>query len=155
MDLQTSATHCGDCATVCAEGRACVGGLCQECSSGTDCPGMDGGVCGGPTCTQGVCGNDYNTNLCAPGSCSGGVQYDPSYCDGTGNCPPQTQRSCGAYACNGTTCYTQCSDDTQCRDPGAFTCSGATCQPDCILSPSLCAPNEVCDATLGCRPIGG
>jgi hypothetical protein len=64
---------------------------------------------------------------CAPPSCPTGSTTAtlPRSCDGSGSCRPATMQSCGAYACNGTTCNAACGADADCA-PGNV-CNGGSC----------------------------
>jgi len=140
----------GDCQSgFCAQGVCCTtacNASCLSCAlAGT--PGMckpvpaDGmdpkGQCaaeGATTCGKtGFCDGAGNCQLyaagtqCAPPTCptSGNTATLARTCDGAGNCRPAVMQSCGAYACNGTTCHAACGGDNDCATGNV--CNAGSC----------------------------
>jgi hypothetical protein len=121
---------------------------CQDqgkASCGTD------GTCSG----NGACRRYAPGTVCGQGNCNpvNNLRTLPATCDGNGQCAPGLTTSCGAYRCNGTSCFTACGADTDCVAPNtcsAGVCSqkgsGATCS-----KPSDCAPPLSCIGST-CQP---
>ena len=63
-------------------------------------------------------------------------------CDGAGTCRPPSTQSCGAYACNGTTCNAACGADGDCA-PGNV-CNAGSCGLKRLGQ--LCAGGAECDS---------
>ncbi len=88
----------------------------------------DGSSCGGSCDGAGAC--SYSTGACGSATCSGSGPYTSTpaaTCNGAGKCVAQAAKSCGAYACNGSTsCYLTCTAPSQCV--AGDICSGSVCQ---------------------------
>jgi hypothetical protein len=176
VNLQTSVKHCGDCATVCPEGRACIAGQCAECSIDADCPddpqnGCVVGVCSAGTCTltpvtNGNACDDGSlctaNESCQNGQCTQGspvVCTAQDQCHDAGTCNPQTG-SCSnpekpnGTACTGGTCQAgvcTCTSNADCGG-NATICSEHVCADGVCVD--VATDGEVCGAsTTGC-PVG-
>jgi hypothetical protein len=130
----------GDCASgFCADGVCCntaCAATCQACSAAKKGLGVDG-LCGAivqgkdpdsecapeatSTCGRtGACNGSGACETYAPGtvcvaqSCTNGTVTNAKTCNGSMMCAAGGTKSCGGFACNGTDCYTTCSDSTQC-----------------------------------------
>ena len=65
--------------------------------------------------------------LCASVQCNNSLAKAASYCDGAGHCVAGATTSCGAYACNGTGCFSSCTLQTHCNSQ--HYCNGGACIP--------------------------
>jgi hypothetical protein len=150
----------------CAQGVCCAtacNGSCQSCaqvgSLGTCKPIPAGGVdpkgqcmtSSASTCGMtGVCDGAGGCQLysagtqCAAPTCptSATTATLARTCDGSGTCRPATTQSCGAYACNGTTCNAVCGSDSDCS-PGNV-CNAGSCGLKRLGQ--LCAMGTECDS---------
>jgi len=148
----TTGTQCvtGNCADGVCCNSAC-NGSCEFCNGTT--PGTCGFVSGAPktghpacggtgkcagTCdgTKATCKMPGAETTCHDPSCSNGTQTSSATCNGTGTCPNATTTSCGKYACNTTTCFTNCSTMSQCAANNI--CSASQCLP-CQSGENICA----------------
>jgi hypothetical protein len=111
-DLNTDERACGSCATICAAGATCLGGVCT-CPSGSQLCGsvcrdilfdeQNCGGCGqvcssGAVCTGGQCECPLGTAFCPGANQCVDVFKDPSNCGACGTVCP-TGASCTAGAC--------------------------------------------------------
>jgi hypothetical protein len=141
----------------CADGFCCNSactGACTACAaslqqaggggSGTCSPSLNGmaspmnhtacmmtaqSTCGTDgLCHNGACEDWPSGTTCAAPTCAADMQTTAKTCDGGGNCNQGgTTSSCGAYACNGTACYTSCSTNAQCLAGFACNMTSNTC----------------------------
>jgi hypothetical protein len=167
--IGASCAVAGDCqSSFCAQGVCCMTactGSCTSCAlvgtigmckpvpaDGTDPKGQCA-VEGAATCGKtGLCDGAGACQLyaagtqCAPPTCPTGSAMPMATlartCDGNGTCRPATTQSCGAYACNGTTCNGACGGDGDCA-PGNVCNAGA-----CGLKRlgQLCTVGTECDS---------
>jgi hypothetical protein len=117
----------GQCSTSVTDAQCAV---CKTCVAGTTSAACSGNAPTSTLCAQGYCGN-INT------------AYPPAYCDGAGNCNPQSAQSCGRYTCYGQgSCYVNCGTCNYCYPSGSCTgpidsrCVSGSCNPTCSASPS-------------------
>jgi len=170
--------HTGsECASgICADGVCCdsaCDGPCQSCTLPAS-PGRcttapanipdPHGFCanrGAASCgTNGKCDGSGGCAVYAPGTvcanetCAGGAYTPPSSCNAEGQCVAPDPLPCFPFACNGTRCFTNCLDDTQCAQAavcGLNSCglkrNGASCSqnltPEC--ESGNCAQGVCCD----------
>jgi len=124
---QCSGGFCAD--GVCCD-RACTG-ACEACAetgsvgtctlvtgaprgTRTACTGT--GACGG-TCdgTSVSCTYASSAVSCVTGTCIGGVENGPAYCNGAGACgTAPTPKTCAPYACGTIACKTTCAAASDC-----------------------------------------
>jgi len=64
---------------------------------------------------------------CRAPSCSNGVAVLATGCDGKGACPAVQTHSCGAFACKGEACASECATTADCA--AGFVCVGKDCKP--------------------------
>ncbi|MBI2390827.1 MAG: hypothetical protein HYV09_14650 [Deltaproteobacteria bacterium] len=139
--------QCAACDVLGKEGRctAVIGAphggrpICEGTGIGTTCgitcTGLDASKCTYPSATA-----------CGSNSCKDGIETHVSFCNGGGSCN-DVPRSCGAYACDVTSCKTSCSSKADCAS--GFWCSSGTCVPvdplgrDCTSSASCASGNCV------------
>ncbi len=175
----------------------CVDGVCcdTECTGQCEACNIDPGTCtqvtGDPVGSRdacdgtgicaGSCGSsrtecDYPTSVCSAQSCTGSTLSHVSMCDGAGTCPDPSTESCAPYACNGTSCRTVCSGDSDCSagnycnagvclstKPKGYMCSATTeCTSGYCVDGYCCdmACNGQCEACNGaspgtCAPVAG
>jgi hypothetical protein len=90
-------------------------------SAPTTC-GTDGRCDGAGACRQW----DYRT-ACAATTCTDGVYYGASNCNGSGSCVPLFMASCAPFKCDAATnrCAATCTDDTDCA---IGTCMNRICR---------------------------
>jgi hypothetical protein len=150
VNLKTDERHCGSCSNRCAEGVACVDGVCQGgggCPSGTTACGTgcvtnctSGQVLDSSTCT---CGCPSGTTACGTGcvtNCTSGQVLDPSTCT-CGACTADTTGCCAGYSGN-----SFCSANAS--SPGTTCWTSGTCiQPGVTGTPQSCAD---CGASQAC-----
>ena len=140
--------HVGTCTNVPIGGND-PGGRCTK-SVTTSC-GLSGTCDGGGKCDY------WDTNIsCRNQSCSGSTQSNAAYCDGNGTCNASTTKDCGNYACNGASCKTSCTADTDCKSGvkcntvlntcGTTVANGQKCGID-----SDCASNACVQGTGGTK----
>lgn len=120
----------------CLDGNACIGGLCQQCGDGLDCPAGSGTHCAGGQCVEcsdsSECGNPA-APYCAAGKCVA--------CRGDGDCGG----SPGAPRClpDGSACVA-CVDSVDCMaDPARYCGAEHTCVA-CDAAHPCSAPTPVC-----------
>ncbi|HEY3358711.1 MAG TPA: choice-of-anchor D domain-containing protein [Polyangia bacterium] len=123
--------QCGAC-------QACDGnGGCTAASAGTDphneCAYSAPATCGDDgTCNgAGACRKWPSSTVCVAQSCVDGtpsMQYNADTCNGSGTCTDGGSVSCGGFKCNGTACYTSCTDDTRCNTGAGYTCVSGQCR---------------------------
>jgi hypothetical protein len=138
-------------------------GIAKTCATGTECP--DSGICGGNgLCCEAACNQEdricgsaacdlhgaclYPDNNTPCGSTCTGGQITNRTCDGNGGCKPQASQPCGApYGCavGGTSCATNCIDDTNCA-------ANATCDAEgaCVARKGIgfCTSNDQCTSGI-------
>jgi hypothetical protein len=157
----------------CASDPYCVGWICEQLPGVAGVPCADdvgcaqggaciSGVCKSPGCGEKQCGSDGAGGSC--GTCPG-----DQTCDRNGQCAPCVPscdgRSCGPDGCGGS--CGQCSNGQSCDTNGQCACtpdcSGKVCgDGGCGISCGtcapgwLCAPGQVCaiDAN-SCDPVSG
>jgi hypothetical protein len=148
-DIGTACSTDVECETgVCVDGYCCdgaCGGQCEACDvAGRHglCTGIDGAphgarsscvgtapstVCG-IQCLGGAdrtkCTYPTVTAKCGQDACAGAIETHASTCDGAGACA-DVPKSCGAYACVGTTCKGTCTTRDDCI--AGYTCVGGAC----------------------------
>ena len=152
----------------CASG-ACVDGVCCDgaCNGSCEACNLPGSIgkcaavvgnplAGHPACsatpTDATCGlrcNGVDSKKCAyapvstscgtPG-CGGGVETPVSTCDGGGLCKASS-KSCGAYACDATSCRTTCALGSDCAT--GYFCKAGACVGKQALGES-CADVDQC-----------
>jgi hypothetical protein len=157
----------GDCMSgFCAQGvccdAACTGscvscaltgtlGMCKPVAAGGTDPKGQCTVEGAATCGKtGLCDGAGACQLyaagtqCAPPTCptSSVTATLARTCDGAGTCRPATTQSCGAYACNGTTCNAACGANSDCA-PGNV-CNAGSCGLKRLGQ--LCSGGSECDS---------
>lgn len=146
----------------CADGVCCdrpCGGRCESCllagKEGSCSPipaGQDpqaecgpGGTCGASCDGAGACAYVPVGTPCRwPWCASRDSALVTRACDGAGGCP-ETQASCGAYACLSGSCATSCGTDAECRS-SAF-CQGGLCVPRRAQG-DACASGNECQSGL-------
>ena len=153
-DHECASTHCVDavCCDIACSGQcqACdvanAVGTCTTVASGA--PHASHTPCAGNGTCQGTCDGTSATactypsagTACAAASCTNGVAAGATVCDGLGTCQPAQTTPCGNYACDVTTCKTQCTTGADCA-------SGATCQQgQCVATPSDAGADSGADA---------
>jgi len=159
-------TRDAECATgFCTDGVCCASackGQCEACGESAakgDCVAVTGAPRGTrTTCTGGACGlqcDGVSRNLCTypkptvgcgSNDCASGVETHASFCDGVGKCN-DIPKTCGAFACSGSTCATTCTTNSECA--AGFYCKAGACLP----TPGLgqpCSSTAPCLGTLSC-----
>ncbi len=151
--------------------NAACSGICEACdvaaTKGT-CTAVKGaakhGTCPPGTsdmCSPSSCDGAARTTCaafpgpevtCRPRSCTDAVELLPSKCAGTGTCPPQEQKVCDPYACEGTQCRTSCRSDFDCKagvtcDVVSHNCTGG---PACDGDHTVVSPSG---PALDCSPL--
>jgi hypothetical protein len=191
LDAQCSSGHCVD--GVCCD-QACQG-ACRSCVAGPQpgrcSPIVAGGVdprgkcaanpassCGSDgTCDgAGNCSRHPAGTICAAGSCNrtSNTRSLPSTCDQAGQCVRGVDAPCGAYACNGSTCFLACGTDADCAMPNVCIsgscglraagnackvgseCATGNCVDGVCCAASACSACQACnvDGTAGtCAPL--
>jgi hypothetical protein len=160
----SAGTECAS--TYCVDGVCCNSnctGACHSCalstSLGTCAPSPAGNgdphkVCLDQPATS--CGTDgtcdgagnchkYPTGTqCASESCATGIYTPPSVCDANGNCNAPDALGCAPYVCDGTRCFSACTDSTDCSTGNVCTNSS------CGLKPigAFCSTNAECQSTV-------
>lgn len=164
----------------CVDGFCCdtaCTGTCMACSAALQDDGEDG-VCG--PATQGIdphddcdvelpgtCGN--SSGMCDGAgacqkypagtscgdalSCTNGVQTNPDWCDGAGECNDAETDDCGLYACLGDVCGTSCAGDAACAATAycatgvcvAKKVDGAVCAAANQCASGACVDGVCCD----------
>lgn len=133
---------------ICTDGFCCNAGCQGQCEA-CDVPGSEG-LCtptvGPPHGTRAPCASDGSacagtcdgvqrkscsypdteTSCGAAAACSGGIARLPSFCVGSGACPPNLSQICPG-ACSGTRCAGGCANDAGCG-AGQY-CSAGVCVP--------------------------
>jgi len=113
--LQSSLGHC----TNVAKGASDPHGQCKDqgaASCGTD------SKCDG----NGACRKYPVDMVCGQETCVGGAYTPPSTCNASGQCIPPGGQSCFPYACNGSKCFTSCTQTAgQCG--GTNSCVNGSC----------------------------
>ncbi|HMF39870.1 MAG TPA: hypothetical protein VKQ32_04195 [Polyangia bacterium] len=144
------------CATACTgscTSCALVGtlGMCKPVTAGGTDPKGQCMVEGATTCGKtGLCDGAGGCQLyaagtqCAPPTCPTGTATATlaRTCDGAGTCRPATTQSCGAYACNGTTCNAACAGNSDCAANNV--CNSGMCGLKRLGQ--LCAAGSECDS---------
>ena len=119
VDLQRDAAHCGDCATSCAQGKACCGGHCVDLRSDTDNCGACGRRC-------------FQYQSCVPAGQYAGICCLPA----------------GTACSQGTTCASSCCTLSSVCENNVCQCvlspPGFTCATD-----SDCSGDVPCDLNTG------
>ena len=158
----TTASQCAS--NFCVDGVCCADacqGACHSCSlasslgtctpspaTATDPHGMcvdkhaascaTDGTCDG----AGACHKYARGTTCAGEQCTGGVYTAASACDANGNCMAPDALPCAPYVCNGTRCFSGCTDGTDCS-------SGNVCTNNsCGLKPNgaFCSTKSECQS---------
>lgn len=118
-------------------------------SCGTD------GFCDG----SGDCRRYAPGTVCGAGTCTAATNLRrlPSSCTSNGVCAPGMIVNCGAYRCNGATCFDGCGADADCVPPN--TCNGGACSQKGMgamcTKPSDCAPPLSCiGSACSTKPLG-
>jgi hypothetical protein len=144
----------GDCTGLCRSCRLpATRGTCTFVPAGEDpdseCDAQPRSTCG----QDGTCDGAGGCRLWAAGtpclsqSCADGIQTNPRFCDGFGNCPTAIPPStlCAPYVCNASTsCFTSCSDSSQCAQ--GYTCVAGVCR---VSGGQPCNTNADC-ASMNC-----
>ncbi|MFL5320762.1 MAG: Dickkopf N-terminal cysteine-rich domain-containing protein [Myxococcaceae bacterium] len=150
-----SGTACAS--NFCADGVCCdrpCGGSCEACnlpgSEGT-CTAIPNGQdpdnecvgtppCGASCDGSGHCAFGANGTTCGNSVCtSADAPLILRECNGGGQCVDVLQ-SCGAYACSGGACLSQCSTSSDCRSSAV--CESASCLPKLPLGDPCTSPTE-------------
>jgi hypothetical protein len=132
----------GTCQACAAPLTGGVNGVCAAATAGTDphntCPDQPASSCGttGLCNGGGTCAFWPSGTQCAGASCSGGMQFAASMCNGAGTCLPGAGVQCQPYVCGPTQCETTCVSSNDCV-PG-FTCSVGKCVVGCPGGQVLC-----------------
>jgi hypothetical protein len=141
---------------VCTTNDACSSGLCGASGLGhcctSACPASDP-VCGITDCdATGACVYANGFTLCAVG-CTGDTYSSPTYCDGTGRCPPPVTQVCAPYACAVSGCLQSCGANTDCSS-GNFCCASSFCPTNgaCFAG---CHSTADCQSGQFCEVGGG
>jgi hypothetical protein len=125
--------------------------MCKPVAAGGTDPKGQCAVEGAATCGKtGLCDGAGGCQLysagtqCAPPTCptSATTATLARTCDGNGTCRPATTQSCGAYACNGTSCKGACGGDGDCA-PGNV-CNAGSCGLKSLGQ--LCSAGSECDS---------
>jgi len=134
FDPSSDPKHCGDCATQCPNGDACMLGKCvatqcnPPCMNGNSCVGGQCACNAGPACsTTTTCCSDGCKDLTSdPLNCNScGKKCDAGdYCC-KGNCQPPDNNNCGGCgtSCGAEHCCTGCKTP-HCSALGACICTG-------------------------------
>lgn len=146
---------------VCCD-RAC-GGACEACNgTGIATPGTCAFVSGAPRSGHPGCtGSDACASSCKghsascvfPGTeaqcrnatCSGGTATSSAVCDGAGNCPTSSTRTCDPFICGPTACKTACAGSSDCT--GTNYCDSSTCIAKKAAG-SVCTSFEQCGTSI-------
>jgi hypothetical protein len=135
--------------------KACVNsktgaatGTCANVTTGTD-PDSECSVQLPATCgTTGVCGAGACAlhplgTVCAPASCTGGVEQAADTCDGAGTCADKGSVTCAAlYSCGTSTCQS-CADGAKNGNETDVDCGGGG-------SCAACGQGKACALTTDC-----
>ncbi|MCS6898990.1 MAG: hypothetical protein RMJ98_02800 [Myxococcales bacterium] len=138
---------------LCVDGVCCSSpcdGPCEACNkegalglcvpvSGTPFPGHPpcAKASEGQPCQQRICDGVIRETcagfvgpevICRAPSCSDGVAVIPATCDGKGACPEEEIARCEPFVCNGNTCGSSCTSDSDCER--RFQCDMGT--GDCV-----------------------
>lgn len=107
-------------------------GRCVNVAAGRDDPHKqckDTGVasCGtdGKCDGSGACRRYGGDTLCSSEICNSGSYTPPAMCSASGQCLAPSSRSCFPYVCNGSRCFTSCTQNSQCVSPN--TCVNGSC----------------------------
>ena len=174
--------------TYCVDGVCCNSactGACHSCalstSRGTCAPSPAGNLDPRQICTDqhaSSCGTDGTCDgagschrylagtQCAAESCAAGAYTPPSLCDANGNCTAPDAFACKPYVCDGTRCFTTCSDNSACssgnvctsnscglKPIGAFCSTGAECQST-VCAQGVCCATACTGACQSCAIAG-
>jgi hypothetical protein len=134
--------------TMVAAGNADPRSTCKD--SGAASCGTNG-KCDG----AGACQLYAKNTTCAPEACASNVYTPTSTCDGGGHCVTPSAIPCSPYACNGTKCFSACTNDSQCLPPNRCgsdrlnSCgpanNGTSCSADNQCKSNHCAQGFCCD----------
>lgn len=146
----------------CVDGYCCdsrCDGLCERCdvagregtcsaiAAGTDpdgeCSGGASAECSGSCDGNRGCSFPGDDRACGGESCTDGV-HSGSFCDGEGQCV-ERDTPCGLYACDETSCLTQCQTSADCV-AGAY-CDEGKCVEQRDVG-EVCATKEACKSDL-------
>ena len=159
--LDTDTDNCGECGTACADGEACVSGVCAgtECTTADDCdyahatPTCSGGYCQMYGCDNGYssCDSDGSNgceayldtdtdncgecdNACADGeTCSNGLCEQEYECATADDCDDGSE--CNVASCVSRSCVYTCDDGAECtigRSTGTCTADRDGCECEAI-----------------------
>ena len=105
------------------------------------------GLCDG----TGACQSYPAGTVCSSQSCVAGSYTQPGTCNASGQCTASS-RTCNPYVCNGSVCYSICTDSTQCVTGNVCTASscglkplGASCSLGKECASSFCAQGVCCE----------
>jgi hypothetical protein len=140
LDAQCASGFCADgvcCNAACKEKcSACNGegtvGTCTPVIAGKDpdneCPVEGIITCGnaGGCDGKGACRLHAAGTFCAHPTCTGSTLVGMSTCDGNGACKAGPKTDCAPFVCNGSSCWTACANNDQCKAPR--TCMINTCK---------------------------
>lgn len=185
-DIGSACTTSAECETgFCVDGYCCnaaCSGQCEACDVAGR-PGLCSAIDGVPHGTRAACAgkNPYTecgvqcigaanrtactyppTSVkCSKDACEMATETHASTCDGAGSCS-DVPKSCGGFACAGTTCPGTCTTKVDCV--AGYTCAGGACVPvfgagkpcagstDCTSG--LFCTDGVCCARETCGPTG-
>ncbi|MGI9020519.1 MAG: hypothetical protein ACR2G3_07410 [Solirubrobacterales bacterium] len=152
VNLDTSIKHCGACGNGCPTGRACIAGVCTECSTAADCP-TPGSVCQQATCVAGVCGSEPLPAIGQACQCDCGPGNPPQ--SGVAVCNEGTGLVCQCGSCCTPNCAgKECGDDGcggSCGSCGSGqVCQSGQCQCAPSCAPGACGMNDGCGGTCLC-----
>jgi hypothetical protein len=113
------------------------------------------GTCNG----AGACRKYPTGTVCGSGSCntSNNVRTLAPTCDSGGRCVTGATVSCGAYKCNGTSCFSACNSDFECVSPNV--CIGGACGQrgtgaPCSRPAECMSPLTCIGSTCQLKPLG-
>lgn len=123
-------------ATLGSESPTATVSVSGQCTVAADCPGTDT-ICQTRTCNANTCGFSYasSATVCSAASCTAGISYAQSNCDGAGTCAPAASiacfdnNQCTVDTCSGTSCsYPLAANGTPCSLANATaSCTSGAC----------------------------
>ncbi len=154
-DPETHSCVACDSARPCS-GQSCIGGLCQECGAGVDCPAGTGTHCAGGQCVQcsdpSECTNPAEPFCDQDGLCV--ACLDDAYCASQGSARP--------YCDPATSTCVACVDSANCLtdparycDPATSTCVACDADHPCSAPTPVCLSGAKCVECAGPSDCGG